>query len=320
MECPQCHFSQPRDVYCAKCGVEIKAYRAKQNKSIISRALKNPFIQGLGLMIITFGSLLVFFQNSKDPTEQNFFIASRQSSSAQKTTEQTPSASNNTNKKSSADELKNRALASSQTDLKSNIKSIEPNLADLKKLQLSSMQKFFSQYKGSLSISFLEASNDFISVLNRNKKVKNISPQYPKAVSLPKQLWRKSFSSQTSFVTAVASKKITKDQIQNSTPLVYNFLENDYGLLLRVTPKPSLEKSKFILPLRINAEVALPTQTEPIFGTLSFLLEISPNDVIVLEWDLPRTPPKFANGPLSIYNSESFLKEESSLFIAIQLN
>src|SRR4051794_27615155 len=41
MECPRCGFTQPKDQYCAKCGLDGDAYAAKP-KPFVGRVLQNP--------------------------------------------------------------------------------------------------------------------------------------------------------------------------------------------------------------------------------------------------------------------------------------
>lgn len=42
VNCPKCNFSQPKDTYCAKCGIEMDAYRPEK-KPILKVLIKNPF-------------------------------------------------------------------------------------------------------------------------------------------------------------------------------------------------------------------------------------------------------------------------------------
>jgi hypothetical protein len=54
VHCPKCNFSQPKDTYCAKCGIEMDRYRPEK-KPILKTLLKNPLTH-----IVMFG-LFIFF-------------------------------------------------------------------------------------------------------------------------------------------------------------------------------------------------------------------------------------------------------------------
>lgn len=50
INCPKCGFSQPRDRYCAKCGVDMETFKPAE-KSFISRALVHPALH-IGLVFV----------------------------------------------------------------------------------------------------------------------------------------------------------------------------------------------------------------------------------------------------------------------------
>lgn len=63
VNCPKCGFSQPKDQYCAKCGVDMIAFRPAE-KPLVSRILGNTFVQLLLLIgLIATGFGYVRFQN-----------------------------------------------------------------------------------------------------------------------------------------------------------------------------------------------------------------------------------------------------------------
>ena len=55
--CPKCGFSQPKDRYCANCGVDMEAYRPVE-APLLSRVLKSPMLQGAMVVALLVG---VFF-------------------------------------------------------------------------------------------------------------------------------------------------------------------------------------------------------------------------------------------------------------------
>ncbi len=56
--CPKCGFSQPKDPYCAQCGIDISAYQVPE-KSMLQKLSENLFVQ-LGIVILV-GALAVWF-------------------------------------------------------------------------------------------------------------------------------------------------------------------------------------------------------------------------------------------------------------------
>lgn len=51
VNCPKCGFSQPQDQYCAKCGVDMVAYRPAE-KPFFARLVSNTLVQALFLVLI----------------------------------------------------------------------------------------------------------------------------------------------------------------------------------------------------------------------------------------------------------------------------
>lgn len=60
MNCPKCGFHQPKDRFCASCGVDMQAYVPKQ-KSFLNRLLTN-WILHLSVILILVGSLTLYIR------------------------------------------------------------------------------------------------------------------------------------------------------------------------------------------------------------------------------------------------------------------
>ena len=56
VNCPKCGFSQPQDQYCASCGVDMVAFRARTRAS--QSLLKNPVVQVLGFVVVVIASFV----------------------------------------------------------------------------------------------------------------------------------------------------------------------------------------------------------------------------------------------------------------------
>jgi len=74
IECPRCGFLQPKDRYCANCGIDIENYKPKP-KPLYVRLLNSPFFYLAGIICV---DVLVFFiyqrtaQNSASEQIQTF--------------------------------------------------------------------------------------------------------------------------------------------------------------------------------------------------------------------------------------------------------
>jgi len=68
VNCPKCGFSQPKDQYCASCGVDMIAYRARAraSKSIFT----NPAVQIGGLAIVLIASFVFIRASNKAKIER----------------------------------------------------------------------------------------------------------------------------------------------------------------------------------------------------------------------------------------------------------
>ncbi len=59
VDCPKCHFSQPQDQYCAKCGIDMQAYRPKP-APVQVRLLANPvFLVAVVFVFVFSGALYI---------------------------------------------------------------------------------------------------------------------------------------------------------------------------------------------------------------------------------------------------------------------
>lgn len=66
--CPKCGFSQPKDQYCAQCGIDMSAYQIPQ-KSLFQRLSESLFVQLTLVILIGLFAVLLVTRNQK----QNFW-------------------------------------------------------------------------------------------------------------------------------------------------------------------------------------------------------------------------------------------------------
>ena len=63
MKCPRCGFTQPRDQYCAQCGVDISSYKPPQ-QPLFQRLAKSNLLQ-LGLVAVVIVLVANYLVNKK---------------------------------------------------------------------------------------------------------------------------------------------------------------------------------------------------------------------------------------------------------------
>lgn len=65
MTCPRCHFSQPKDRYCAQCGLDIDNYRPPQ-KPFFQRVFGDTLLQLTVILIVAALSGLYLYKNNRN--------------------------------------------------------------------------------------------------------------------------------------------------------------------------------------------------------------------------------------------------------------
>lgn len=64
MKCPRCGFTQPRDQYCAQCGLDISTYKPPQ-RPLFDRLVQSPLVQ-LGFVAVLIFSVSTYVIRKKD--------------------------------------------------------------------------------------------------------------------------------------------------------------------------------------------------------------------------------------------------------------
>ncbi len=64
INCPRCGFSQPKDSYCAQCGLDIENYRAPE-VPLLKKLLNNPVLQLSAVLLIALGSGLYVYKHNR---------------------------------------------------------------------------------------------------------------------------------------------------------------------------------------------------------------------------------------------------------------
>lgn len=97
MKCPRCGFTQPRDQYCAQCGVDISSYKPPQ-LPLFDRITQNLFAQ-LGFVALIIFFVASFLMKKKDSSlnERVNYLKGNLQISSQKPTTPASSFAKNTN-------------------------------------------------------------------------------------------------------------------------------------------------------------------------------------------------------------------------------
>ncbi len=64
INCPRCGFSQPKDSYCAQCGLDIENYRAPE-VPILKQIMNNPFLQLSVVLLVALGSGIYVYKHNR---------------------------------------------------------------------------------------------------------------------------------------------------------------------------------------------------------------------------------------------------------------
>lgn len=69
IECPKCGFSQPKDQYCASCGVDMDQFRARP-QPLKSRVLANPYVHITLMFVLVFAGTFYIIRQRQQQERQ----------------------------------------------------------------------------------------------------------------------------------------------------------------------------------------------------------------------------------------------------------
>lgn len=68
VECPKCHFRQPEDRFCARCGIDMQSFKPPE-KSFFEKLMQNATLIFLVGMVLLSSGLFFYFKSAKIKTE-----------------------------------------------------------------------------------------------------------------------------------------------------------------------------------------------------------------------------------------------------------
>ena len=96
VECPKCHFKQPEDRFCAKCGIDMKSY-SPPRKSFLEKLLQNSTIVFLLTILVLITATVVYLKKNNTvsndislPRKTIFIATNKVNSQDTSTTESNP--------------------------------------------------------------------------------------------------------------------------------------------------------------------------------------------------------------------------------------
>lgn len=103
IECPKCHFRQPEDRFCARCGIDMQSFKPPE-KSFFEKLMQNATLIFLVGMVLLSSGLFFYFKSAKIKTEivdigrKTIFISSHKNIKDDGTTSSSDSQENSQNK------------------------------------------------------------------------------------------------------------------------------------------------------------------------------------------------------------------------------
>lgn len=172
VECPKCHFQQPKDQYCANCGVDMIAFRPAK-KPFVKTLIGNSLFQLITISMI--GVSVAIYVNKTDQPQKwiqkiNTFSSTR-AQTQQTTTAPTLDSSNSTEAQSTQDSSLSESENTEFKSLSSNeasTRTVSDTLNTVSQTEISNNSKI-SQVTASvhatLSLKILELDNETTNLL-----------------------------------------------------------------------------------------------------------------------------------------------------------
>jgi hypothetical protein len=298
INCPKCGFEQPKDDYCAKCGVHIPSFKVPE-PSLPERATRSGAFYTFLIIVLAIGSTYYFttkFKGFDDRIDEYNINQLNELVEA-----------DSDNRAEREELVRDKALTTVVDEIGDSIKEAVEKNKGPKSIKDPVKEKInWNQY--SISFSFVEAPNNLI---DDSGEIRQEGPDYQitKYLTAPKsnELWADFRLIDGGSVNLSANQWAMLPSEESSSQFAFEAAWK-------------LEENRILLELvssyNIQSEV-------PLSSGVSFSDYLKPGQLILLKGLLPKTPiegnPNLDTGPLSIYNSQAFLEDDSDFFILIRL-
>lgn len=298
INCPKCGFEQPKDDYCAKCGVHIPSFKVPE-PSLPERASRSGAFYTFLIIVLAIGSTYYFttkFKGFDDRIDEYNINQLNELVEA------------DTEERLEREELvRDQPLTTVVDEIGDSIKeAVEKNKGPKSIKDPVKEQVDWTKY--SISFSFIEAPNNLV---DDSGDVRQEGPDYQitKYLKAPKnsELWPDYRLIDGGSVSLGTNQWAILPNEEASSQFAFEVAWK-------------LEENKILLELVSSYNV----QSEvPLSSGVSFSDYLKPGQIILVKGFLPKTPiegsPSTESGPLSIYNSQAFLEDDSDFFILIRL-
>lgn len=296
INCPRCGFEQPKDEYCAKCGVHIPSFKAPE-PGLQEKALKSASFYGFLFIILAVGSGLYFKSKYKGFDEK---IDEYNISQLSELVDGDPSFER--------DEVETTNSVSEVVEqIEKSIQEVKENAQGPKSLKnTEKAQLDWGKYN--LKVNLLEATDD---IDTNETNLRQEGPNY--------QVFKHTDSHRLFGISNSITSSSSEIQSGNLTSNTNNSPNSDDQINIEINWQP--EANRLLLEVIISYQIN--GETESYNSGISFSDYLKPGQMLSFKGVIPRVlAPALQtaeSGLFSIYRSPSFQEEESDFYIQISI-
>ena len=303
MTCPKCDFAQPKDQYCANCGINMEGFTPKKEPTL-KRFWNNPWTQAFIMIILLSTTINYFlFKNKTLPEEVLLPPPS---------VEESLPASLDTEK-----------LEPEPFEMSAQENSEIPAPSAPKESHKKVLDQTSAPPPTQLQFQFAEGTNRFLSDL---ENAPSIGSQI-RGITVSEFNSLTEFSRARSSLASLPGSSTETLEVGKTTFITYtgNINDEEFGISFEITPS---QVSSEMVSLNIKINASLPARPELELSELSIHLEdelpIKPGDIVILS-DILNTQrvlteqelSKLGSSPLNILASKEFQNGDTDFFILL---
>lgn len=308
-ECPKCHFVQPKDRYCANCGLDIESY-VPAPEPALKKFSKNTSLHVSIVVILTLLAAMAIYVREKDKIMEHFRNAPLLMSSKNSDRGDTPERPRDENGELQAGQP-SEAITAPAPNPSATATALENS----------------AQARRELTITFAEASVAFIQQLESEGQLLNETAQRRSYLINGPLVINKLKERDPDFRILRGGQNFN---LKVGSPMSFDFTHlsgtqnEDVGLTLDMNPESVTEdlvELSLMGSLNLKDEAGNSNTSQEISANFSF----SPKSTLVMVGFLPHQQikpddkPLFINTPLAVYDSPQFITGITDFVIFIQV-
>lgn len=330
-ECPKCNFLQPKDKYCANCGVDIDKYLNRQVIPAHIKFIKDPVVQ---LSALIFGLVLFIafvYSQSQTPdqsinTPQEILQTAPDQQPAQ-TPQKVKPATKKTIQKVTAKKIPPPAkkfTAASTQPIKVAAKAEGPPKEEIKEAQNLALSKLADKPEPNIALpTRLQIRFAEVSFENLQAAMTGGEEQLDSTL-LRSSITTKSLEDLFPNISYLGGRKSTRLPLKSAFRASYPENEEIFGLKINLSP---IDENVSPLQAQFNLNLILSGSDGASLANGGDSLgnfKVYPGKLTLLEIRLPRAKlldsfsTKLSSTPLSIYDSQEFLEGQTTLLVVIE--